>query len=251
MSDDEDIQTSREEDVLSYEIFFWIVRTINEKGVVKISELRKLYQKVVAKDKSLQIRPLQELLNLVNENLLHWQGWSAVMQDDRMTYVKIDGKKSFNKAVSSETERTLGLLEIVLMYVFVSTKPNSQHPGVPHDDLMAFLESSMSIHDDQKLPQSQLDSLKKLISPSPRADFIKKGYLSFSKSMENEEEVFRYEWGVAARQTVDAVQLVKVFQKLTGMEPTQLKEQMERAKLLESEQEESIKRGAVLPTRGK
>lgn len=254
MSDSEDDATpvSREEGVLSNEIYFWIVRGICEKGVVKISELRKLYQNAVAKSRSAQYRPLPELLKLVNENLLHFQGWSAVMQDDRLTYVDVVGGKSYNETTANETERTLGVLKNALMYVFMATKPNSAQPGVTHEELLTYMETSMSTHADHKLTREHLETLKKQISPNSRADFIRKGYLSFSKAgNESEEDVFRYEWGPTALQTVDPTELVLIFQKMTGMDPDQLKEQRERAIALKMKQSEAIKHGAVLQTRGK
>lgn len=249
-SEDDATQTTREEDVLSYEIYFWIVRSINEKGVVKISDLRKLYQKSVTKDKTVQIRPLPEILKLVNDNLLHFQGWNAVMQDDRITYLNLDRKKAFNMTKPSETERVLGLLEITLMYIFVATKPSAKSPGVTHDELMSFLETTASTRDGHKLTQAQTELLKKLIAPNGRADFVKKGYLSFSKSVENDEEVFRYEWGPTSRQSVDPVQLVQMFQKMTSMNSNQLKEQIKRAAELKTEQMVAIEDGVVFPKRG-
>ncbi|CAL2029516.1 unnamed protein product [Caenorhabditis brenneri] len=252
MSEPEDdaTQTTREEDVLSYEIYFWIVRSINEKGVVKLSDLRKLYQKSTTKDKTVQIRPLQEILKLVNDNLLHFQGWSAVMQDDRITYVNLERKMTFNLAKPSETERILGLLEITLMYIFVAIKPSAKSPGVTHDELMAYLEATITAGDDHKLSQVETELLKKLISPNARAEFVKKGYISYSKSVENDEEVFRYEWGPTSRQSVDPVQLVQMFQKMTGMDSNQLKEQFKRAAELKAQQSLAIEDGVVLMKRG-
>lgn len=249
--DDAGAPISREEDILSFEIYFWIVRTINEKGFVKLSEVKKIHSAAVAKDKTVQYRSLAEILKLVNDNLSHWQGWSAVMQEDRITYVSLDSKNSSNFQVASETERTLGLLKTALTYVFVATKPSSKHPGVQHEELMTYLRTILSTQDDHSLTESQKDMLKKLIAPNARADFIKKGYLAFHKSVENDEEVFRYVWGPTARQTIDPVQLLQVFQKLTGVSPGELKEQTERANILKAEQLELIKRGVVLTTRGK
>lgn len=251
-SDDDAIQTSREDDVLAYEIYFWIIRNISEKGAAKISELRKLYQKTVTKDRSVQYRSLQDMLKFVNKNLAHWQGWNAVLHDDRLSYVSLNDQKAFNEARASETDRTLGVLKNALMYVFMATKPNSSYPGVMHDELMTYMETSISTHADHQLTKEHAELLKKQIAPNSRADFIRKGYLTFSKSVnENDEEVFRYEWGPAANLTVDPVNLVEVFQKLTGMDETQLKEQIERAKELKQKQLEAIKRGAIIPTRGK
>ncbi|KAF1770269.1 hypothetical protein GCK72_002087 [Caenorhabditis remanei] len=251
-SDDEATAISREEGVLSYELYFWIVRSICEKGVVKISDLRKLYQTAVNKDRSVQYRPLQDVLKLVNENLLHWQGWKAVLQDDRLTYVDDNGPKTFNEVLANETERTLGVLKNALMYVFMATKPSSAHPGVIHDELMTYMETSMSTHADHKLTQEHREILKKQISPNVRADFIRKGYLAFSKAVnENDEEVIRYEWGPTAYQNVDPMELVLLFQKLTGMDSAQLAEQTERARELKKNQMEAIQKGAVLQTRGK
>lgn len=233
-----------------YGVRSWIVRCICEKGVVKISELRKIYQSTVVKDRSVQFRPLPGVLKAVNENLLHWQGWNAVIQDDRLTYVNVNGDAP-NEVRASETERTLGLLKNVLMYVFVATKPQSKHPGVAQEDLMSYMEASMSTHSDRKLSLDHMEFLKKLIAPNARSEFIKKGYLAFTKSVnENDEEVFRYEWGPAARQTVDPLALVQTFQQLTGMKPEMLKEQTERANELKAEQVAAVTRGGVLRTRG-
>ncbi|PIC55859.1 hypothetical protein B9Z55_000960 [Caenorhabditis nigoni] len=239
---EDDAQTSREEDVLAYEIFFWIIHGMSDKGFVKISELRKLYQKAVTKNRSIQYRSLQEILKIVNKNLAQWQGWDAVLQDDRLTYVNLNEQKVFKANLASETERTLGVLKNALMYIFVATKPNATHPGVTHEELMSYMEASMSTHPDHKLTSEHMELLKKQIAPNPRADFIRKGYLVFSKAVnENEEEVFRYEWGPAALQTVDPVHLVQMFQKLTGVDATQLTEQLERAKELKAKQMGEVK----------
>uniref|UniRef100_A0A8R1I3E5 MAGE domain-containing protein n=1 Tax=Caenorhabditis japonica TaxID=281687 RepID=A0A8R1I3E5_CAEJA len=222
-----------------------------EKGVVKISDLRKLYQKNVSNDKTVVYRPFVDLLGTVNENLRHWHGWGAVLEEDRLSYVDLNGREPTANSTPDETERIIGVLKNALMFVFVATKPASKNSGVAHDDLMTYLESSISTSVDHKLSSSDMEMLKKQISPNPRAEFIRKGYLSFSKSVnENDEEIYRYEWGPAARQTVDPLELVQVFLKLTGMNPAQMKEQIARAHALRNEQIEAMEKGAVLQTRG-
>ncbi|CAI2304983.1 unnamed protein product [Caenorhabditis sp. 36 PRJEB53466] len=253
-SDEENDNTSqitREEERLSYEIYYYINNTICERGVVKISDLKKIYQKAVSNDKSIAFRPLQDVLKTINENFIHWQGWRAVQCDDRITYVDVHKKGSGGDTLPNETERVIGVLKNALMYVFVATKPSSRFPGVTHEDLMNYMESSLSTSADHKLSQSHMELLKKQIAPNARADFIRKGYLTFSKSVnENDEEVFRYEWGPTARQSVDPTELVRLFQKLTGMSSSQLKEQTERAVEMKTYQLDAAKNGVVITTRG-
>ncbi|VDM75501.1 unnamed protein product [Strongylus vulgaris] len=89
-----------------------------------------------------------------------------------------------------------GLLSVILMFIFVSKSRKSSVDRITETVLQSFLSGLGLCYDK---PDPVFGDLRKLISPTPSAEFIYEGYISFAKATDRSEtQVYTYDWGPRA-----------------------------------------------------
>ncbi|CAI5438831.1 unnamed protein product [Caenorhabditis angaria] len=240
--DDEPAQGSREDSRFTAEIYLYLLQELGKRGFVKMADLRKIYATEKSKDGSLYFRPLKEIIKDVEVRFWYFLKWKLSVNEDKICFVNMLKPPPNEQKISNENHRLNGILKAALMYLFVAKTPNAKDPDVLADDLMQFLEIVCSSGD--KITEVESGYLKKLIAPNNKAHFVKNGWISFSKSRnENDEEIFRYDWGPNAKQNVDPMKLVELFQATTNSSTSCLTEQVKRAMDMKEHQIKMAKTG--------
>ncbi|CAB3410790.1 unnamed protein product [Caenorhabditis bovis] len=212
MSDTENdaLSLTREEARLTTELFVYIVETL-----VLVSRNVTISYIYVADAKKVCEAQRSEKNLFIN--------------DDKICFVNLLKMPITEQNMSEESHKINGILKAALMYIFVAKNNTGMEKGVLFEEIIQFLEVLCTRNND-KLNTEQMNLIKKYIAPNNKAIFIKNGWISFTKSNnENDEDEFRMDWGPVAQQSVDPTKLLELFQNQTDFPVSNLLEQTKRA----------------------
>ncbi|MFH4982433.1 hypothetical protein AB6A40_009142 [Gnathostoma spinigerum] len=117
------------------------------------------------------------------------------------------------------------LLECVIIGLFMGCDPLVSSSAITEDALWAFLET-FGIHKNRE--HKIFGDVKKLISASFTAEFIKNGWVRFERrkdasKVDGTVETVFFSWGPTAHAVVNPMEVLKFFCSLHGSEPTSWK----------------------------
>lgn len=107
------------------------------------------------------------------------------------------------------TQAKKGLLSAILMFICLSKSKKSCVNCITESALENFLKV---LGISYATPDAVFGDVRKLISPSPTAEFVHDGYISFAKSSDRfETQVFTFDWGVRATMLCEPMELLESY----------------------------------------